>query len=162
MAVTPEERHEAIIAGYEAHPGFGYPVVPQDEQDDWLPLRAICKQLGYDFPDAVNGGWAVRVYDWRFPRLIAERGQASPERLMIHKTLYPDFRIEAGAPVDEVSLLDIGARFSKRLEEANNAYLKAQTGANDEHDAALDAALRAYPRGGRPGRNRILGRTQRL
>ena len=72
----------------------------------------------------------VRIYDWRFERIIKQQGQASPERLMIHKSWLVDFRRAAGVEVGPDDLLDLGGQFLKVLDEANEAF-----------DEAVDAAL---------------------
>ena len=77
MASNPN-RHNPDIRNYEVHDRFRLPVVPRAEHGEWLPFRPICERVGYDLPAALNGGWTVRVFDWRFQRIIAAEGQASP------------------------------------------------------------------------------------
>ena len=143
MASNPHRDPIDIVDRYDRHPSWNeYPVVPRDEQDDWLPFRPICKKAGYDLPAAINEGWTVRVYDWRFKQLLEEHGQASPERFMIHKDWLRDFLIAAGVEPDEDTLLDIGIRYHESIERINNAFDEAIDAAQRAFNAAIDAAQR--------------------
>ena len=116
------------------------PVVPRAEHGEWLPFRPICERVGYDLPAALNGEWTVRVFDWRFQRIIPAEGQASPERLMIHKTWYADFLEEAGVQPDEVSVLDIAIQYQEALARANDAFDDAVDAAQQVRIVAQDQA----------------------
>ena len=141
MASNPHRDPDVIVDRYDKHPRWNeYPVVPKDEQDDWLPFRPICKKAGYDLPTAIGERWTERVFNWRFKQLLKEKGQASPERFMIHKDWLRDFLINAGVEPDEDSLLDIGIRYQKALETANDAFDEAVEAAQRAFDEAVEAA----------------------
>lgn len=140
MASNPHRFDPDITSGYESHPRFDLPMVPKAERRDWLPFRPICDQVGYDLPAALNEGWTVRVFDWRFERMMATVGQASPERLMIHKTWYDDFLAGAGVKPDAPRLLDIGIRYQEALDEANDAFDDAVDAAQQVRIVAQDQA----------------------
>ena len=138
MAENPS-KNSPDVEQYPKHDRFDLPMVPKAERGDWLPFRPICERLGYDLPSSFDEGWVVRVYDWRFERIIRQRGQASPERLMIHKSWLADFRKAAGVEVGPDDLLDLGGRLLKVLDEANDTF-------DDAVDAALEARIAAQDR----------------
>ena len=139
MATNPN-RNNPDVEQYPKHDRFDdLPVIPKTERGDWLPFRPICERLDYDLPRSFGEGWVVRIYDWRFERIIRERVQASPERLMIHKSWLADFRRAAGVEVGPDDLLDLGGRFLKVLDEANDAF-------DDAVDAAREARIVAQDR----------------
>ena len=132
MTVNPQ-KGSPDVEQYPKHDQFtDLPVIPRAERKDWIPFRPICEQLGYDLPRSFDEGWVVRIYDWRFERIIRERGQANPGRLMIHKSWLTDFRQAAGVEVGPDDLLDLGSQFLKALDEANDAF-----------DAALEVRIAA-------------------
>ena len=139
MATNPM-KDNPDVGQYPKHSRFDdLPVIPKAERGDWLPFRPICAQLGYDLPSSFGEGWVARVYDWRFERILAAKGQASPERLMIHKSWLADFRRGAGVKIGPDDLLDLGGRFLKALDEANDAF-------DDAVDAAREARIVAQDR----------------
>ena len=109
----------------------GRPIVPREE---WSPLRPICAELGYDFPHAVNSGWAVRVSNWDFT------GNGNPHVLVIHNDLVPEFRAMAGGDQEEheVTILDHLVIYTEAITDADEIYGKAV----DEAEAIRNEAIR--------------------
>ena len=111
----------------------GCPTVPRE---DWSPLRPICKEEGYDFPHAVNSGWATRVTNWDFT------GNGNPHVLAIHNSVLPEFlemvRGAQGKEEHEVSILDHLIIYTENIEDADEVYGKAV----DKADRIRGEALR--------------------
>ena len=139
MATNPLSNNPDVEQ-FPKHDRFGLPMVPKAERGDWLPFRPICEQVGYDLPQSFGEGWVVRVYDWRFERIIRQEGQASPERLMIHRSWYPGFLEAAGVRPDAATVLDIATRFLEALDKANEAFDDVVDEAREARIVAQDQA----------------------
>ena len=156
MASNPN-RNSPDVGRYEQHARFDLPIIPRGERGDWLPFRPIQEDAGYSLPAALNEGWTVRVFDWRFRRILAEAGQASPERLMIHRDWLDDFHREAGVDPSQSgpsSLLNIGIQYQDSLEKANDDFDDAveraeiaRVEAYDRAETTFLNALSAYEKG---------------
>ena len=111
----------------------GRPIVPREE---WSPLRPICAKEGYDFPHAVNSGWATRVSNWDFT------GNGNPHVLAIHNSVIPEFLemvrgAGGGEKEHEVTILDHLVIYTEAIEDADEVYGKAVDDADEIRGKAL-------------------------
>ena len=138
--------HNPDVSQYPTN-RYGNPIVPREE---WRPLRPICAELGYDFPHAVNSGWARRVNNWDFT------GNGSPDVLAIHESVLPDFRVLAGGEPEEhePTVFESFIVYTEALGEANEAYGKTVDEARAVRRRAVDEANR--------NRNQVIDEAERV
>ena len=124
---------------------FGRPILPDGEFGrNWMPIRDIIDERGYDIAHVFNSGWMVRVANPDFGN-----DDGNPAVAVIHVDVIPDLHaaMGGGAPEEDQASLILGYW---------DTYLEEMGDADQAFNEATKQARRVRNRARREANGRML------